>query len=213
MINNEHQDLLDRYIRHELTADEYRDVENLMKNDPEFVRQASLMEHIVNATDRVNEQKAFAEMLSQIPRQKSSHRRIFITLSVAAAVILSLLYIGLSPQYTSHQLFEAYYMPLELEDTPSRGDEELTSKQRSDILGAIADIEAGAIQIAINKLSYISQHDPIYYADARWYLALLYLRQDQRTAARQQLESLKTDNIYCDQATELLLKLNKKKWF
>ncbi|NDV66938.1 hypothetical protein [Bacteroides sp. 224] len=136
-MNKEWENIIDRYIRHELTKEEYIEFEELMQSDPEFAREVKLAEQISISIERLNEEKALKEMLSIATKPKRSRKPLFITLSVAASIAV-ILYIGLTPKFSSEQLFNKYYTALPYEEMPSRSDHIFTNEQAKDIEKAIS---------------------------------------------------------------------------
>lgn len=146
-MSKEWEDIIDRYIRYELSKEEYIRFEELMNSEPDFAKQVKLAEHISISIERLNEEKALKEMLDLADEEKitlkppmhaaSKHKapyvKHFISFSAVAVVILLLLYIGFGPKYSSEQLFEEHYAALPYEEIPSRGDYIFTNKQAKDI--------------------------------------------------------------------------------
>jgi len=79
----------------------------------------------------------------------------------------------------------------------------------------MAMMETGNIPDAIEQFSYLeTSQESDFQQDAAWNLAMAYLRNGQREEARVTLELLVEDNdYYSEQAKDLLMKLNEKKWF
>lgn len=253
-MNKEWEDIIERYIRHELSKEEYIQFEELMQSDPEFAREVKLAEQISTSVERLNEEKALEEMLLLSRRRPAAKprgfKRLFMGLSAAAAVLL-ILYIGFRPQYSSNQLFEQYYTALPYEEMPSRSDHAFTNEQVQDIkkavtlyndknyreasihfqrgigqisidnvpeniafYAAISEIENKDIENALIKLNYLSVNGKLFIYDAKWYLALAYLKKDKRKEALYLLNELsEAKNPYQGNAIELIIQLKLKKWF
>lgn len=103
------------------------------------------------------------------------------------------------------KLFDEIASGLAPEQTP----EELT------FYSAICLIRIDRVRDAVEKLEYlVLKGDADFEDDARWELALIYLKDNKRAKAEELLGRLvEKDGYYSGKARELAMKLHEKKWF
>ncbi len=167
--------------------------------------------------------------------RRLSVRRI-LSIAAGVAVVTAFMFLLRKPNYSSSELFASYYAPYE-NHIVSRGDGDDVILERAmsaydnqnyqraasllqPYLEANPDersvaLYLGIAQMEISNYGAAETHliealnDPLYQQQADWYLALLYLRMDEKTKASQTLEKIVNmgDHYKEMEARELLRKL------
>lgn len=193
--------------------------------------QDELSEHIVNALERRGEQSALEELRSvneselrrTISRTRQHYKlsarpsswRMIAAIGSAAAVI-ALLWVGFQPKYSTAELYQSYGPIAAYEPAPpGRGESVVESDDDKIYASALELIGNNKIGEAIGKLTYLAERTSFeFHQRVKWELALAYLHIDNRVEASKLLEEISKDNgEYNSAASELLAKLNKKRWF
>lgn len=140
---------------------------------------------------------------------------ILISLSVAAAIIAAVLFIGLQPRYSTGELYSRWRDSVVYEPFIVRGGDEAAELQRKSLESAIACADSGETGQAIEKLIPIaSDRQSEYREDAQWLLVVVYLRIDERMKAEKILrEIVENKGSLSDEAKELMNEINMKRWF
>lgn len=141
--------------------------------------------------------------------------RIVLSLSVAAAIIAAVLFIGLQPRYSTGELYSRWRDSVVYEPFIVRGGDEAAELQRKSLESAIACADSGETGQAIEKLIPIaSDRQSEYREDAQWLLVVVYLRIDERMKAEKILrEIVENKGSLSDEAKELMNEINMKRWF
>lgn len=190
-----------------------------------------LTDHIVNALERRSEQDALKKMYAMDeselrsvighPRQQQriSARptgwRAIVAIGSAAAVI-ALVWVGLQPKYSAAELYQSYGPIAAYESAPpSRGEDAADNADMKIYEAALDLIQSDKTAEAIEKLTYLSDRTSFeFHQNAKWELALAYLKTDKRADAKRVLvEISEGGGEYCKQAAELLAKISEKLWF
>ncbi len=232
-MNTEHdkQEKTDRYVLNELSGNELTDFEKNIQEDNSLQEDVILTKHISNAFQKKGERAVIEEIdaLSSEEEMKAilasaekkyqsgaQTKRVIMRITATAAVILALIYVGISPRYSTQNLFEAYYSAEMYEPIPHRGEVlPIVQQQEQELYDAVCLINSKQINEAIEKLEKMSSSPEfIFREDAEWNLALAYLNNNQRNKAQNILLKIAEKNEnYAGEAKELLEKLNMKKWF
>lgn len=190
-----------------------------------------LTEHIVNALERRSEQKALKELHSmdenelraaigrnrepqRISARPSGWRVIAVWSSVAA--VIALVWVGFQPKYSAAELYQSYGPIAAYEVVPpSRGETEEDSAYEKTYEAALALIQSDKTIEAIEKLNYLAGRTSFrFHQNAKWELALAYLKIDKRTDAKRVLtEIADCGGEFSGKATELLQKIKDRRWF
>jgi hypothetical protein len=204
-------EMIDRYILDELTLSEQMEFEKEMQDNEELGNDLELMRHIAVAFQRKGEKNLLQEKMPF-----ARYRKTLITVLSAAAVIL-LVYTGIQPEYTSEQLFVAYFDNTDFETVPCRDGKSPEEIQNEQLFSrAVRGIHQDNIQESIDLLHRLSQSSVAfeYKEEAEWALALAYLKNDQRKEAQTILNKIvEYDDYYSVKARELTEKLKSRRWF
>lgn len=185
------EELIEGYLRHELTADELTQFNSLLKDDADFAAEFKLSLHIATAVERTHEQNALQELMQVPAAAKRRHpvRNLIIGMLAAASVVL--IYIGFTP-YSNEYLFEKSYEVPTISD--SRGPVNIpgTSDLKTMVVQGFESYQkkdyqtaAGLLEGVITKVSLAkSPEDVVFYA------AISQLETGQTNAAIFKLEYL-----------------------
>lgn len=190
-----------------------------------------LTEHIVNALERRSEQDALkqfgtmdeTELRAAIGRNRQTQRisarpsgwRVVVAWGSVAAVI-ALVWIGFQPKYSAMELYQSYGPIAAYEATPpSRGETVENSADEKTYASALELIQSDKTSEAIEKLNYLASRTSFrFQQNAKWELALAYLKIDKRADAKRVLTEISEGGgEYSAQAAELLAKISEKLWF
>jgi len=226
------QEAIDNYLLDLLSDEEKIAFEQMMNEDENLRKEVELIRQISEAVVLKGEQSALTEMqnvssehelreiIEDAKKRYHSNRRakrLSLYVTSAVAIILVLIYIGVQPRFSSQKLFSEYYKPHEYIPSDMRGGgSELEKIQIEGLYKAICQIRDGNIDEAIDKLSSFSDsfESVELREDARWNLALAYLKANQRDNVKKTLITIIDENgTYTNVAIELLEMLDMKKWF
>lgn len=146
---------------------------------------------------------------------RKRHLPIVLSLSVAAAIIAAVLFIGLQPQYSTDELYTRWRDAVVYEPFIVRGGDEESESQRKSLESAIISANSGETGQAIEKLIPIaSDRRSEYREDAQWQLVLIYLRIGERKKAEKILcEIVEGKGSLSAEAKKLINEINMKRWF
>lgn len=149
------------------------------------------------------------------PVTRKRHLPIVLSLSVAAAIIAAVLFIGLQPQYSTDELYTRWRDSVVYEPFIVRGGDEESESQRKSLESAIISANSGETGQAIEKLIPIaSDRRSEYREDAQWQLVLIYLRIGERKKAEKILsEIVEGKGSLSEEAKKLMNEINMKRWF
>ena len=218
MSNNIEQDqLIDRYIKGQMSVSELSEFETLLINDSVLLREVELQTAIAKAIYKKNMLKVVGENNNEVIKHQFTRKTILQITSFASAACLAgiLLFSHFYQQHKYNQLSNEYYEPYQsVYDLPSRGDALAMNSSDSLVLDGIKLIKEGKTEKAIDQLTIITQKPTsLQYigADvAQWYLALANLKEGNKKGAVMILKGIINSNessSYKKQAKELLDKL------
>lgn len=232
-MNTEYEDQckIEKYIGDELSAQERADFEKKMEENPSLREEVELTRHIIAAFEKKGDEEVLDKLMniSSVDELKNilsagsdankfslkSSRSLLGIISVAACILLIIL-IGMGPKYPSSELFATYFEPERLEVAPVRGDKEGTEEKWEILYTTTLNllIEGETTDIRDNLIYLSSVPDFSYKEDARWMLALFYVKENERRNARKVLNRIiENKGDYSDEAKDLKQKLRMRKWF
>lgn len=181
------------------------------------VESVETLKQIMDAAERKH-RPVSAMPLSGCRRRSVAGRRylpIGISISVAAAIIAAVLFIGFQPRYSTGELYLRWQDSVVYESFIVRGGDEVAETERKMLECAIALADSGDNALAIGKLIPIASHlQSEYREDAQWQLVMMYLRIGEREKARKILgEMVESKGSLSKEAKELLYEINMKRWF
>lgn len=149
------------------------------------------------------------------PLERKRYLSLVLSLSVAAAIIAAVLFIGLQPRYSTDELYSRWRDSVVYEPFIVRGGDEVADSQRKSLESGIVYANSGETGQAIEKLIPIaSDRRSEYREDAQWQLVLIYLRIDERKKAEKILsEIVESKGSLSEEAKELMNEIDMKRWF
>lgn len=229
MTANDMKEQIEAYLFHKLSEEQTLEFERAMRADSALAREVEELRSIIEAFEHRGEASARkalerldSEQTLRAIIRRAEHRgskrgrriRLGAWCASAAAAVGVLLFIGLTPEYSSNELYNTYFTPQQhFELPPSRGGAEIPDDVR--LNRALELMQAGQRGAAIGILRLVADDNESELQDAaRWNLALALLREGQRREAVGLLDRLITGkNEYADKANVLKTEIEKRKWF
>lgn len=208
-INNQDTQRINDLITGHLSEKEKEILRQEILQRPELQQELELQNQLKSGLESVFLKKKIKgirqQEVKQIQQQEvkqTKTRPLWVYISIAATFILAGYFVF--SEYRLHResqtLFTAYYhkTDLQINALPSFTEADTQLYEQG-----LADLDAGNAEAAIENLSK-SKH-PF----ASWYLALAYLKDNNRAEARKLLESIvkEKENIFNSEAKELLTKI------
>ncbi|MDA3954410.1 MAG: hypothetical protein PF485_12250 [Bacteroidales bacterium] len=239
-------DLIERYLMNDMSVREEVEFEELLKNNPELMREFVLRKEIdcaINEDDILN----LRDNLDSIINEKSAFpikfKRSFLYYTVATVVILFILVISIKILPLRNQeiteVFQSYYTPYpaivsfrssvdrnEIEEILHEAfnyyDEEKyelasvcfrkvlhvdNTNNMSQFYLSICEIEKNNLQVASTFLNdLIIKKDHVFWEQSSWYLALVYLKQNELNKAENLFRKVVQENMARKADAEVILK-------
>lgn len=213
MEKEETGDKVERYVARAIV----RKGEQEAMDELSKVESVEALKQILNAAER-NHRPSSSRPFSggdHHPVTRKRHLPIVLSLSVAAAIIAAVLFIGLQPQYSTDELYARWRDSVVYEPFIVRGGDEESESQRKSLESGIVYANSGENGQAIEKLIPIaSDRRSEYREDAQWQLVLIYLRMGERKKAEKILsEIVESKGSLSEEAKELMNEIDMKRWF
>ena len=220
MSNNiELDQLIDRYIKGQMSATELTEFETQLLNDIELKKEVELQTAIAKAIYKKNmlnvvtgnESIVIAAAANRFTRKTI----VQLTTLAAAACFAGVLLISHFFQLHSYnQLSESYFNPYRsVYDMPSRGEALVMDSTDSLLINSISLIKNGESEKAVKQLkTIIDDPEKLQYIEldvAQWYLALAQLKEGNKEDAVKLLEQVKLnkESEFALKAEKLLIEL------
>lgn len=145
MDENKHkEELIDRFLRDQLSPEERSEFESLLEKDKTFKEELNIMSHIKISLEKRAEAQTLEKILSISSKQEfeniisktgNPHRQkprkmsIYVAATAVACLIFIFIYTGMQPKYSTSSLFKEYYTDLPYENIPTRGGNSLSDEQ------------------------------------------------------------------------------------
>ncbi|WP_288005748.1 tol-pal system YbgF family protein [Thermonema sp.] len=234
MMNTAFETLIEKMHRGEASPEEQIELEMTLQKEPALRREAVLLWGVMEGARHAGRagMKQRLKML-HLREQRRSRLQKRMRWGLAVVVALFVFALGFQYYYTPHRLFEAHYKPLptqglaahevplspELEEALEAYEQKAYAKavkefkearaagasaEATQLYEAISYIEMGKPKEAKEILLAFRSENSYYAETARWYLALVFLREYRPQAARRILEELAKGQYYAPVAKELL---------
>ena len=239
-------ELIEKYLEGEMSVREQTEFENLLRSDPDMMKEYLLRKDIYEAVsedDIINLRSNLDEILNQENRFTCKLKNPFVLSSVAAVLLLLIItakiFLFSNKEVNEKDVFESFYSaypaimsfrsPVDQSDQEKllynafnlydEGNFDLASEYLLKLLKnddsntmaqfylSICEIEKDSLKKSENYLNdLILKKNHIFWEQSHWYLALVYLEQDDVESARLLFEKIIKENRTQKSDAELILK-------